>query len=229
MTLSNSSLGTGPMSFISKLNHILSTMDHSCHIAAILKLPFVSRSVKICQRILAGHLLCLKKSTNITHATMFTYLTNHTACIECISSPYLRRRQNSAVDPDISMALRSRPFGFGVAEDGSSESLRAGKLGNSATFFGWSTLIHDDSCFQDTERGLVDGEKGAFSLRDFHDFEHSHSKSATASTSLSCSIPKVSSQIGSYSGYSGSSHQALGDFNQKSIRRNQRPKKGPLL
>ena len=144
MTLSSSSLGTGPMSFISKLNHILSTMDHSCHIAAILKLPFVSRSVKICQRILAGHLLCLKKSTNITHATMFTYLTNHTACIECISSPYLRRRQNSAVDPDISMALRSRPFGFGVAEDGSSESLRdAGKLGNSATFFGgWSTLIH---------------------------------------------------------------------------------------
>ena len=142
MTLSSSSLGTGPMSFISKLNHILSTMDHSCHIAAILKLPFVSRSVKICQRILAGHLLCFKKSTNITHATMFTYLTNHTACIECISSPYLRR-QNSAVDPDISMALRSRPFGFGVAEDGSSESLRAGKLGNSATFFGgWSTLIH---------------------------------------------------------------------------------------
>ena len=124
-----------------------------------------------------------KKSTNIIRATMFTYLTKNTACIECISSPYLRRHQNSAVDPDISMALRSRPFGFGVAEDGSSESLRdAGKLGISATFFGgWSTLI---SCFQDTERGLVDGEKGAFSLRGFHDFEHSHSKSATASTSL---------------------------------------------
>ena len=104
---------------------------------------------------------------------------------------------------------------------------RCREVGKFSHFFRW--MVNVDSCFQDTERGLVDGEKGAFSLRDFHDFEHSHSKSATASTSLSCSIPKVSSQIGSYSGYSGSSHQALGDFNQKSIRRNQRPKKGPLL
>ena len=153
MTLSSSSLGTGPMSFISKLNHILSTMDHSCH-SCHFKAPFcikicqdLSRSVKICQdlsRSSGWTFAVFKKSTNIIRATMFTYLTKNTACIECISSPYLRRHQNSAVDPDISMALRSRPFGFGVAEDGSSESLRdAGKLGISATFFGgWSTLIH---------------------------------------------------------------------------------------